>query len=151
MSSKSLFLILAVAIALAACGKTEDKPKPVAQPAQPPAVAPAGVTAGAISLGKAIGADKKVSAAAEKFAKSDTFYVSIETTGTGSATLKAKWTYHKGGQIAPVKEDSQTIASTGSAASEFHISKPDGWPSGEYQVELFLNDKPIGAKKFMVE
>lgn len=148
MSSKSLFVILAVATALAACGKTEDKPKPVAQP---PVVAPAGVTAGTISLGKAIGADKKVSAAAEKFAKGDTFYVSIETTGAGSATLKAKWTYHKGGQIAPVKEDSQTIAPTGSAASEFHISKPDGWPSGEYQVELFLNDKPIGAKKFMVE
>jgi len=92
-----------------------------------------------------------VSAATESFAKGDTFYVSIDTSGAGTATLKAKWTYHKGGQVVPVKEDAQTIAPTGPATSEFHISKPDGWPTGDYQVELFLNDKPIGARKFAVQ
>jgi hypothetical protein len=155
MSNRSLFFILAAAVLLAACGKTEEKPKPVVTPAQPPVAAPApvpaGVTAAAIGLGKAIGADKKVNAATENFAKGDTFYVSIDTTGAGTATLRAKWTYHKGGQVAPVKEDTQTIAPTGPATSEFHISKPDGWPVGDYQVELFLNDKPIGSKKFAVQ
>jgi len=152
MSTKSLLVILAAAAVLfAACGKKEEKPKPVVTPAQPSVAAPAGVTTGAVGLGKAIGADRRVSAATESFAKGDTFYVSIETSGAGTATLKAKWTYHKGGQVVPVKEDTQTIAPTGPATSEFHISKPDGWPTGDYQVELFLNDKPIGARKFAVQ
>ena len=36
------------------------------------------------------------------------------------------------------------------ATSEFHISKPDGWPAGDYQVEISINDKPAGTKKFTV-
>lgn len=144
MSNKSLPVILAaVAFLLVACGKSEEKPKPAV-------AVPAGVTAGGLGLGKAIGTDRKVSAATDTFAKGDTFYVSIDTSGTGTATLKARWTYHKGGQVAPVKEDTQTIAPTGPATSEFHISKPDGWPTGDYQVELFLNDNPIGVRKFAV-
>jgi len=160
MGKRFLHIVLAAAVVLlAACGKKEEPPKPAAPPppAPPvtaptpaPAPAPAGVAAGTIGLGKAVGADKKVSAATETFGKGDTFYVAVDTTGTGSATLKAKWTYHKGTQVAVVKEDTQTITPTGPATSEFHVSKPDGWPPGEYQVELFLDDKPIGVKKFTV-
>jgi len=156
MNRNYLYVLLtAAALALAACGKKEEPPKPAAAPAPPPvaapAPAPAGVTAGMVSLGSAIGADKKVTSATESFAKGDTFYVSVDTTGAGTADLKAKWTYHKDGQVAVVKEDSQTINPTGPATSEFHVSKPDGWPAGEYQVEVLLGDKPVGVKKFAVK
>lgn len=156
MRSKLAFaLITAFAVALAACGKKEEPPKPAPAPAPAsapaPAPAPAGVAVSAISLGKAIGADKKVTAAADSFAKGDTFYASIDTTGTGAATLKAKWTYTKGDQTAVVKEDSMTINATGPATHEFHVAKPDGWPVGDYQVEVMLDDKPAGAKKFAVK
>lgn len=156
MNPKLFYAILtAAAVALAACGKKDEPPKPAAAPAQPPVQAPvavpAGVTVSAINLGKAIGADKKVSAATEVFSPADTFYVSVDTTGSGSATLKATWTYHKDGKVAPVKEDTQTIAPTGPATSEFHLSKPDGWPVGDYQVEVFVGDKSVGVKKFSVK
>ena len=148
-------ILIAAAVALAACGKKDETPKPAATAAQPPvqapAAAPAGVAVSSISLGKAIGADKKVSAPAEVFGRADTFYASIDTTGAGTATLKAAWTYHKGDKVAPVKQDTQTIAPTGPATSEFHISKPDGWPLGDYQVELFLGDKSVGVRKFSVK
>jgi len=158
MRSKYAFaLITAFAVALAACGKKEEPPKPApapapaAAPAPAPAPAPAGVAVSTVSVGKAIGADKKVTAAADSFAKGDTFYASIDTTGTGTATLKAKWTYTKGDQTAVVKEDTMTINATGPATHEFHVAKPDGWPLGDYQVEILLDDKPAGAKKFSVK
>ena len=158
MSAKYFFVVLAAAVmAIAACGKKEEPPKPTAAPAPPPvqapapAPAPAGVTVSTINLGKAVGADKKVSAATDTFGKADTIYAAIDTTGAGTATLKAKWTYHKDGKEALVKEDTQTIAPTGPATSEFHISKPDGWPVGDYQVEVFAGDKSAGVKKFSVK
>ena len=160
MTRQTLFAVLTVAaIVLAACGKKEEPPKPAAAPAPPPvaapapapAPAPAGVTVGNIAVGKAVGADKKVAAATDTFAKADTLYVSIDTTGAGTATLTAKWTYHKDGKSVPVKEDTQTISPTGPATSEFHVSKPDGWPAGDYEVEVLMGDKSVGVRKFAVK
>jgi hypothetical protein len=152
MSKKCLYALSALLlILLTACGKKEEQPAPTPEPApDATAPAPAGISAGAISLGKAVGPDKKVSAPVEAFAKGDTIYASVETTGTGTATLKAKWTYKKGDQTTVVNEESQTITPAGPATTEFHISKPGGWPAGEYQVEVSLDDKTIGVKNFTV-
>ena len=156
MSKKSLCILSALLILLAACSKAEEPktppPAPAAsEPAPAPAAAPAGVSPGAVDLGKAVGPDKKVTTPAETFAKGDTIYVSVDTAGTGNAVLKAKWTFQKGGQTTVVKEDTQTIMPTGPATSEFHISKPDGWPPGDYMVELTIDDKPVAVKHFTVK
>jgi hypothetical protein len=152
-----LGILAALILTVNACGKKEEAPTP--QPAPAPASAPASVpppaiavvTVGAITLGNAIGAGSKVTQAADSFGKKDTIYASVDTTGAGTATLKAKWTYRKGGQESVVKEDTQTIAPTGPASSEFHISKPDGWPAGDYQVEIFVGDKSARSKTFTVK
>jgi len=156
MSKKSLCVFSASLILLAACGRTEEPktapPAPApSEPAPAAAPAPAGVSAGTVELGKAIGPDKRVTTPAESFAKGDTIYVSIDTTGAGTGVLKARWTFQKGGQATVVKEDTQTIMPTGPATSEFHISKPDGWPPGEYMVEVTLDDKPVAVKHFTVK
>jgi hypothetical protein len=145
-------LSMLLLILFTSCGKKEEtKPAPATETAPaPPPPPPAGVQAGTIGLGKAIGPDKKVTAPTESFAKGDTFYVTVDTTGTGTATLKAKWTYHMGGKVTVVDEQPQPINPTGPATTEFHVSKPGGWPAGEYQVELFLDDKPIGMRSFKV-
>jgi hypothetical protein len=165
MSSKSvhaaLAVVAAISLTLAACGKKEEPPQaqpappPVSMPAPPAAepalpVTPAGVAVAAVTLGNAIGADKKVVAITETFAPGDTLYASIDTTGTGTASLAAKWTYHMGEQVAVVKEDTMTISTTGPATHEFHVSKPDGWPAGDYEVEITLDGKPAGGRKFVV-
>jgi hypothetical protein len=152
-----LATVAALVFTLNACGKKEEAPKtqsvptPTTAPVSIPPPVMAGVTVGTIALGNAIGSDKKVSQGSESFGKKDTIYASIDTTGTGSATLKAKWTYRKSGQESLVKDDSQTITPTGPATSEFHINKPDGWPTGQYQVEIFVNDKPAQSKTFSVK
>ena len=152
-----LATLAALMLTLNACGKKEEAPKPqsaptpTSAPVSVPPPAMAGVTVGSITLGNAIGASKKVTQASDSFGKKDTIYASVDTTGSGSATLKAKWTYRKGGQESLVKEDRQTIAPTGPASSEFHISKPDGWPAGDYQVEIFVDDKSAQSKTFTVK
>lgn len=166
---RKLALVLGLCVAgIAGCGK-ESPPPPPAPKAQAPAPTPAPtpspapspappeaasaaapIAVGVITLGKAIGPDKKVTAATETFNKSDTIYVVVDTTGTGDAKLMARWTYLKGDKPTLVDESAQTVIATGPTTSEFHISKPDGWPPGEYQVEILVNDKPAGTKKFTV-
>jgi len=145
-------------IALVACGKTEPPPPPPAPAPAPapvlapaPAPAPVAVTFSSVTLGKAIGADKKVTAPTEVFAKGDTIHASVDTTGAGTATVQAKWTYTRDGKTVPVKEDSATINATGPATTEFHISKPDGWPVGAYQVDILVDGKQAASRSFKVE
>jgi hypothetical protein len=155
MAKLHAVLVLAVLIAgFAGCKKESPPTTPATVPTPAPqAQAPAAdvVSVANINLGKALGPDKKVAAATDAFAKADTIYAVVETTGSGNATLKARWTYHKGDKTVPVSEDSKTISATGPAATEFHVSKPDGWPLGDYQVEILLNDKSVGTKKFVVK
>ncbi len=148
-------LLVASALALGACGKKEPKTEPAPAPApavEPaPAPVPAGVAVSSVTVGSAIGADKKVTTATESFAPTDTMYASVDTTGSGTANLAATWTYHKGGNVAVVQEDSMTVNTMGPATHEFHVSKPDGWPAGDYQVEVTLDGQPAGSKKFTVK
>ena len=157
MNNTTRYLALAlVAVGLVAC-KKDPPPAPAPAPAPPttqappPPAAPAAVTVSNATLGSAVGADKKVTAPKESFAKNDTIYVAVDTAGSGNANLKAKWTFVSGGKSVPVKEDTQTIQASGPSTTEFHISKPDGWPAGDYQVEVMLNDQVVQTKKFAVK
>jgi outer membrane usher protein FimD/PapC len=49
-----------------------------------------------------------------------------------------------------VDESTQTIAPTGDARTEFHMSKPDGWPAGKYKLEVLVNGTTAGTKDFEV-
>ncbi len=148
-------LAAALVLGLAGC-KKEAPPPPLPPPAPAPAPKveapkPAPVSVGTITMGTAVGADKKITKATESFVKGDTIYAAVETAGTGNATIKAKWTFHKGDKVADVSESTETIAATGPAVSAFHVSKPTGWPPGDYQVEIFLDGKSAGTKKFAVK
>jgi hypothetical protein len=49
-----------------------------------------------------------------------------------------------------VDTTSRAIAPTGAAATEFHISKPSGFPKGNYKVEIMLNGTTAQTKDFKV-
>ncbi len=149
----SLFVSALLGLALAGCGKKEQS-----APVPPPAPAPVvqdminvPVSIKAITLGNAIGETKQVAAPLGSFGPKDTIYAVVETIGSGKASLKATWTFHKGDKTAPVNETTQEVDAAGPANNEFHISKPDGWPVGDYQVEVFLNGTSAGVQKFSVK
>jgi len=89
-----------------------------------------------VEIGRRLGANSRIADATDQFGPRDTIYVVAVTEGSApSATLTARWTYEDG-QV--VKEDSRSIAPSGTEATEFHISKPSGWPKGKYQVTVAL-------------
>lgn len=102
-----------------------------------------------IDIGKNVGNDNQVTEHAEAFAPNETIYASVITQGSApTAELKTRWTFQDG-QV--VDEVSRTIAPSGGAATEFHVSKPDGLPIGKYRVEVFLNGSPAASKEFEVK
>ncbi len=151
----SLVAALLLGLTLAACGKKEQPAPPPAAVTPPPApvqdLVNVPVSVKGISLGNAIGDTKQVAAPMDSFGAKDTIYAVVQTIGTGKSTLKAVWTFHKGDKTAPVNETTQEIDAAGPANSEFHISKPDGWPVGDYQVEVLLNGTSVGTQKFSVK
>jgi hypothetical protein len=136
---------------MVSCKKKEAPPPPAASaaPAPAPAPAPTPFSVQGIEVGKSIGADKKVTAPSASFGRHDTIYVSVSTDGAApSKTISAKWTFQSG---QTVKEQSQTIAPTGPAATEFHISKAGAWPAGKYKVEILVDGSSAGTKDFEIK
>jgi hypothetical protein len=152
MRTLSLSLCLFVTLAFFACDRgdttTTMQPPPVSAPTNPAAPPAAKITA--IELGSAISSDNRVESGAAKttFAPADTIYVSVLTDRPpAGATISARWTFEDG-QI--VSEGREELTSSDRNATEFHISKPDGWPAGRYKVEIALNGQPAGSREFEV-
>ena len=102
----------------------------------------------AIDVGRAIGADKRVTAPAAAFAPDDTIYTSVVTDGkVARATLSARW-MHQG---ALLEETAQEIAPKGTAVSEFHVANPAGWAPGDYRVEILIDGRVVGDRPFRVD
>jgi hypothetical protein len=134
--------------ATSACNKgAEEAPNTQTSPGS--VATPSAVTVSAVTLGRSIGADKRVAEPMETFRPDDTIYASVRTAGAAStATLTARWTFEDG-QV--VSEGSETIAPTGPADTEFHISKPGGWPKGKYTLHVRLNGAEVQTKTFEVK
>jgi len=139
-----------------ACKKSEPPPPPppaaAPAPAETTAPLPAPVSVTTVTLGSAIGADKRVTVPTEAFVPKDTIYAVVETSGEGHAKLRALWTFVKGEKTAKVDETALEFESAAPAVNEFHVAKPSGWPKGDYKVEIFLGDAPdpVATKTFKV-
>lgn len=146
-------LVSASLIGFTACKKAETPaPAPTAAPvAEAPTSAPApSVSVTDVSVGKALGPDKKVQTPVDTFSPKDTIFASVSTDGSApSSVIAVKWTYGANGQT--VKEDTKTINPTGPAVTEFSIQKPGGWPKGDYKIEVTVDGKPGPSKTFKVQ
>ena len=146
--------------ALVGCKKKEEpaplppvatEPAPTA-PAPAPMAATASVTA--VDLGNAVGADMRVTAPMSSFAPKDTIYAAVSTASSDPAAsvpgkLGAKWTHVDSSQT--VHEETRDINFTGSGVTDFQISKPDGWPTGKYKVEVSLDGSVVQTREFEVK
>ena len=158
-------IALAVAIAALAvvgCKKKEEPvvaPPAATEPAPTPSITPTEqapvptVSVVSVDLGTATGPDLKITAPATTFAPKDKIMASVATKTSDpalslSSKLTAKWSYQDG-QV--VSAEPKVITFTGEGAHVFEISMPDGFPQGNYTLEILLNDKVVQTKAFTVQ
>lgn len=143
---------MALAIsAVAACGNS-DTDEPLVDPAEevttPAPAAVAEFDVEEVRLGRNLGPNGQVLEELGEFMPNDTIYVVVRTEGAGTSTLTARFLYEDG-QL--VDETTQTISPTGETLTEFHVSKPDGWPAGEYEVKILVNGEEEQSASFTVK
>jgi len=148
-----LFIVAAGTLALAGCGKNPaPAPAPKSAPAPAAVAAPAvSVSVSSVQLGNALDADGMVSSNGLTFAPNDTIYAVVLTNSAGkaNATITAQWTY--GDQDTLVNKSDQKIASDGMMTTTFHISKPSGFPAGDYTLRVSVNGKVESTINFDVQ
>lgn len=144
----ALGLLLAVGVISCGQQKAQDTTTST-ETTMPPSSSAAPVQVLAVDLGRGVGSDKQVVEKVEIFKPNDTVYASVHTSGGGpDAKLGVRWTFQDG-QV--VDQSEQAIAAgEGSAATEFHISKPDGLPAGNYKVEVLVDGSPVQTREFRV-
>jgi hypothetical protein len=134
-------------LAIGACGKKSDQ---TATQSSGGTIAPASTTVQVadVTVGRGVAGDKRVANQTDTFAARDTIYASVHTTGAAPNTnLTARWTFQDG-QV--VDERTETISPSGDAYTEFHISKPSGWPAGRYTLHVLVNGQESQTKDFTV-
>jgi hypothetical protein len=142
-------ILLLGALAAAAPGCKKGSSAGAGESAGSTETATAAASISEIQVGRRLTSDKRVAQATTTFSPRDTIYAVAVTQGSSpNATITARWTYEDGGQV--VKEDSRSIAASGTDATEFHITKPSGWPTGKYRVTLSLGGS-TGSKDFEVK
>jgi hypothetical protein len=57
-------------------------------------------------------------------------------------TFKVRWTNQDGDVLS---EYMQTISHTGKPMGMLNVCRPEGWPAGQYKLEVLLNDTPAAT------
>ena len=139
----SRLVLILLGFVFAACGGGDSAEQSTTQPGEStPALRVTDV-----SVGSSINADRSVRSPMSSFAPTDTIYASVATEGTGSGSLTARWQFEDG-QV--VDETTQSISPSGTGHTEFHISMPDGFPSGAYTVEILVNGQRAATESYAV-
>jgi hypothetical protein len=102
----------------------------------------------AIQTGKSLNSDNSIATHAASFRPQDkTMYVSVLTGARGSGVITVRWMI--GGRA--IHEVTKDVSYNDAAATEFRFQAADGFPRGEYTVEVLLDGKPAGTRSLRVE
>jgi hypothetical protein len=84
------------------------------------------------------------------FSKTDTIWAVVDITGTGIGTpVESRWFHTTSNQ--QINSNTVTTTSAGEHRLPFFISKPDGWPVGDYRVDILVNGSVMKSSTFQVQ
>jgi hypothetical protein len=101
-----------------------------------------------IQTGKSLNSDNSVATITTRFSPTDSIYVSVLTGARGSGTIVARLRFSGGGVI---NEQTKDVSYNDQAATGFRFQAADGFPPGEYTIEVSLDGKPVETRSVRVE
>jgi hypothetical protein len=167
MNRNRILLPLAAALlatlAVAGCKKKEPVETPTTSmppaaatlPAPAPMPTAAAATVTSVDLGKAAGADMKITAPTTIFAVRDGKIIAAVSThvsdamATVPAKVGAKWTHVDSNQT--VNEEARDVQLKGDQTWDFEITNTNPWPTGKYRVEVMLDGAVVQSRDFEVK
>jgi hypothetical protein len=90
----------------------------------------------------------------ETFSPNEQFYCIVELSNAPKDTkVRAVWTAVKAEGAEPNTEIDEAKTTSGSGQLQFNLSNEGPWPTGDYKVDLYLNDtkKPTKTLTFEVQ
>ena|SRR5687768_5146682 len=134
--------------AVAAAGAAVPADDAPAEPELPPL--PAGdFRVASVTLGKTIDAEGQVREPLEAFAPGDKIHAAVVGVGTSDGlTLSARWRAADGTEIARA---GQSLAPAAPTVTTFAIDQATPWPTGDYVVDIAINDRVVETRAFRVE
>lgn len=127
MVTKRRAIILSLAVSLAACS-------------------PQTLRVTGVQLGRSLNSDNTVAITATIFKPTDTVYVSVLTSGIGSATIGVRWKF--GERV--LNEPTKQVSYKDRAATDFSLKGAAGFPPGDYSAEVLFDGKSVETKTFRV-
>jgi hypothetical protein len=100
-----------------------------------------------VQTGKSLNSDHSIGTHAASFHPTDTMYVSVLSNGRGAGTVTVKWTY--AGQV--LQTLSKKVSYTDQAATDFRFEAADGFPVGDYTIDVLVDGKSIETRRVKVE
>jgi hypothetical protein len=102
-----------------------------------------------VDMGRRIGADSTISDKTDDFARTDTVYASVHTSGTAAGgAVVGRWTFQDG---AVVDEKTNTVTTSGDARTVFRLTKPGGLTAGRYTLHVLVDGKEVRSKDITVK
>ena len=101
----------------------------------------------ALQLGTSLNADHTIATHTTRFKPDDTIYASVLTDRTGSSTIVARWSYS--GRM--VSEMERKVSYKGDGATEFRFQSAEGFPSGDYKVDILIDGQAVASRDFRIE
>jgi hypothetical protein len=101
----------------------------------------------AIQTGKSLNTDHSVGRHATSFRPADTMYVAVLSNGRGAGTITVKWSF--AGRV--VHEVTKKVSYNDQAATDFRFQAADGFPVGDYTIEVIVDGKSLETRRVKVE
>ena len=101
----------------------------------------------AIQTGRSLNSDNSVASHTSTFSPNDTMYVAVLTGARGSGTIAVRWSL--GGRV--IHEATKDVAYNDQAATDFRFQAADGFPVGEYTIEVLLDGTSVETRRVRVQ
>ena len=104
-----------------------------------------------VDLGKHLQADKDVSDDTDTFAKTDSVYASVLTSGiepeAERSNIVGRWSFPDGTNVDQKAEG----ITEGSNRIAFFLTRPGGLAAGKYTFRVLVDDREVRSKEFTVQ